>query len=136
MLEGDLSQKFSDSTRLLQIRNWWPAGLYIAEAAGTGAGVTQNHDGGRPSGPAFSNVGAGGLLTHRVKSMGFDQGLCFEEIGSSRCCGTDPAWLSTNGHLMRGILVIIQHHPRQADLVIPDMLPHRVPTEGTGMAWL
>ncbi len=49
------------------------ARLHVAEAAATGAGVAQDHEGRCAAFPALANVGAGRLLAHRVQTLIADQ---------------------------------------------------------------
>ena len=50
-----------------------PAGLDVAEAAPAGAGVAEDHEGGRTPFPALADVRTGGLLADRVQPLRADQ---------------------------------------------------------------
>ena len=53
--------------RLVPIQTGGPPGGHIAEPAGPGADIPQDHHRGRALPPAFVDVGASGLLAHRVQ---------------------------------------------------------------------
>src|SRR5262249_52976570 len=56
-----------DVLRLVRIERQWSASGHIAERAGARADAAEDHEGGVLDAPAFTDVGAAGLLTHRVQ---------------------------------------------------------------------
>src|SRR5438552_12222826 len=67
VLEAHPLHGLRDSDRLTQVEHIRAAGLHGAEAAGPGAGVAQDHEGGGACFPALADVGAARLLTDRVQ---------------------------------------------------------------------
>ena len=53
-----------------------------AEAATAGADVSQDHEGGRPSAPAFGLIGASSAAADRVQPVFFDDVVYFGPFGS------------------------------------------------------
>jgi len=110
MLEGDFGEEFSDPTGFIKIGLAGAASLDVAESTGSRAGVPQNHDGGRPTAPAFSDIWTGSLLADRMESMGIDQGLGFTKSVAPRSFGTNPIRFSAYGKLMRGLRLVVEDH--------------------------
>src|SRR5690606_39229744 len=67
VLEAHEGEAFGDAPGLVAVEHGRAAGLDVAEAAGAGAGVAQDHDGGDAAGPALAHVRAAGLLADRVQ---------------------------------------------------------------------
>ena len=69
VLETELAQRLGQMQGLLRIDAPGQPRLDVAEAAGAGAGVAQDHHRGVALGPALADVGAGRLLAHRVQPL-------------------------------------------------------------------
>ena len=72
--DDDMSQShegngFCDTTGLVVVDFSGSARLDVAKATRSGAGVPQDHDGGRPAVPAFAHVWTGRFFADRVQSM-------------------------------------------------------------------
>ena len=67
VLEAHGLHSAGDALRLAPIQRAGAARLDRAESAGAGAGVAQDHEGGRAMAPALPNVRAACLLAHRVQ---------------------------------------------------------------------
>lgn len=77
------------------------AGLHIAERAGTGAGVAENHHRGVFLGPAFANVRAGCFFAHGVKFEAAHEVARFAERGAHRGFYANPVGLAHTGNWNR-----------------------------------
>jgi len=62
----------------------------MAETAGTGTDIPQNHECGGFMVPAFADIGASGLLAYRVKRKLLHQSPRFEIFWASRRLNLDP----------------------------------------------
>jgi len=96
MHEGD---GFGDAARFVEIRFFRAVGGDVAKAAGTGADVAEDHDGGGAAGPAFAEVGTHGGLADAVEMMAVDVAA---EVVISRTCGEFDA---KPGRLAAGVVV-------------------------------
>ena len=63
VIQIHLRDSIDHPARLVFIQRTWLTGLHRAETAGTGTGVTQQHEGGGASAPALAAIGAARLLT-------------------------------------------------------------------------
>jgi hypothetical protein len=68
----------------VEVEFGWAACGDVAEAAGAGADVAEDHEGGGAGGPAFAHVGAFGGLADGVKAMVVDHA---EKLGIFFACG-------------------------------------------------
>ena len=90
VLEAHLADRLGHAARLVVIIPGRPAGLDGAEAAGTGAGVAQDHDRGGALLPALPDVGAAGFLAHRVEGQAAHQALELLVVGAAGQARPDP----------------------------------------------
>ena len=67
MGEPELGHGLGDMRRLVRIERAGQAGLDVAEGAGARAGVAHDHEGRVLLLPALADIGAAGLLAHRVQ---------------------------------------------------------------------
>ncbi len=68
------------------------AGLYRAKGAGTGADVTQNHDGGGATAPAFAHVRALSTLAYGVQTVRIDDLAHLLVFVAGGELGAEPIW--------------------------------------------
>ena len=71
-----------------------PAGFDRAEAAGAGADIPEDHDGGGAARPAFPHVRALGALADRVQLVVVDQVAHLGIFGAGRQFGSEPGGFS------------------------------------------
>ena len=83
-----------DAARLVVVVPVGPAGLDGAEAAGPGAGVAQDHDGGRALLPALADVRAAGLLADGVERLVAHEVLELRVVGAAGQPGLDPVGMA------------------------------------------
>jgi hypothetical protein len=69
VLEAELTQRLGEVLGFVRIDGAGQPGLDVAEGAGAGADIAQDHHGGVPLGPALADVGAGRLLADRVQPL-------------------------------------------------------------------
>ena len=65
MAQPQLFHRLSDAARLKRIQRVRAAGGHIAERTAPGADLAHDHHSGVALGPAFTNIGAGGLFADR-----------------------------------------------------------------------
>ena len=69
VLETEFLKRHGYPSRLVEIVACWEAGLNRAKLAGARAHIAENHESCRAGSPALSNVGASGILAHRIESV-------------------------------------------------------------------
>src|SRR5580658_10762989 len=72
-------------------------GLDVAEGAGTGAGVTHDHEGGVLFLPALADIGTAGLLAYGVQAVGAHDARRLDIAGRDRSLDADPVRLAQAG---------------------------------------
>ena len=77
----------------------------VTEAAGAGAGVAEDHDGGDAGRPALAHVGALGFLTDGVEVVVVDQVECLGVVLGGGQGGAEPAGLAAADEVFSGLLV-------------------------------
>ncbi len=82
MLEFHEGDGFGDAAGLVEVERGRAAGGDVAEAAGAGADVAEDHDGGGAAGPAFAHVGAFGGFADGVELVVVD-GLAEGGVGGA-----------------------------------------------------
>ena len=78
VLEAHGGNGVADSDGFIEIEEGGAAGGDVAEAAGAGADVAEDHESGGAGGPAFAHVGALGFLADGVELVGVNE---VEELG-------------------------------------------------------
>ncbi len=73
--QAHLPHRFRHPQRLLFVQRLGAPGLDVAEAAGAGAGVAHQQEGGRAAAPALAQVGAERLFAHGVQRLAPHQAL-------------------------------------------------------------
>src|SRR5690242_289132 len=73
MAQAHLAHRLRDPQRLERVVPGRLAGLHVAEPTAAGAGVAEDHEGGRAALPAVADVGAGGFAADRVQVLLADQ---------------------------------------------------------------
>ncbi len=112
--EVQLAQRAGDAERLPWIGRLRAAGLDVAEPAGAGAGVAQDHDRRRAARPALADVGAGGFLADRVELVLVDERLQAVVPLAAGDLGPDPVGLAA--HLRHALAVsVVEHQAGQVD---------------------
>ena len=133
MGQSGVGEGLGDPARFVQISDGWAACLHIAESTGSRARVSEDHDGGRASAPAFTDIRAGSLLADGVKAMFLNQiprgGKCI----SAWCNGTDPGGFSTDIERLLGFSLVVQDHRFEADEALSHMLARRISPKGARM---
>ena len=82
--------RLGDPPRLVVVEPGRPAGLHVAEAAGPGAGVAEDHDRGGALVPALPDVRAVGLLADGVEVQAAEQALEVVVVLARGHPGLDP----------------------------------------------
>jgi hypothetical protein len=88
-----------DPPRLIAIQVGGLAGVDLAEVTAPGALLAADEERRLAVLPALVDVGAAGLLAHRVQSLAFDQGLEFGVLRPGLHAGLDPRRLPLDGGL-------------------------------------
>ena len=94
VLEAHDGDGLRDAARLVGIVPVRTAGLDRAEAAGTRAGVAQDHDGRRALLPALADVGAAGLFADGVERLAAHEVLELLVVGAAGHPGLDPVGMA------------------------------------------
>src|SRR5678815_753696 len=94
MLQAELGRGDSDMLRLERVDGARHAGLDVAEGAGPGAGVAQDHYRGVLLGPAFADVRTGRFLAHRGEIQGAHQPARLMIAFADRRLDPDPVGLA------------------------------------------
>ena len=83
-----------DPARLVAVEGGRLAGVDLAEVAAAGALVAADEEGRLAVLPALVDVGAAGLLAHRVQALALDQVAQLGELGTHLRAGLDPLGLA------------------------------------------
>ena len=134
--DDDMSQShegdgFCDTTGLVVVDFSGSARLDVAKATRSGAGVPQDHDGGRPAVPAFTHVWTGRFFADRVQSMrvhDLTESLIARAAGHP---GSEPVGFAAKVELLS--LVVVEHHSAERHLD-PTPVLGGVSSKGSGMA--
>src|SRR5690606_9303013 len=89
-----LAHGLGHAPRLVTIEGAGLAGVDLAEVAAAGALLAADEERGLPVLPTLVDVGAAGLLAHRVQAAGLDQRLEFLVLGTHGGLRTDPRRLA------------------------------------------
>ena len=93
-VEAQLGGGDGDMLGLERIDRARHAGLDVAEGAGAGAGVAEDHHRRVLLGPALADIGAGRLLADRGEAQPAHQRLGLHEAGADRRLHPDPVGLA------------------------------------------
>lgn len=98
-----------DSSWFVEVEGCGSSGFDVAEPAGAGACVAEDHDCGDAACPAFAHVWAAGFLADGVESVVVDD--FFESLvaGSLWDFGAEPGWFSLGGGHV-GARVVVEDH--------------------------
>lgn len=110
VLESSASEGFSDSSWFVFVDCGGFAGFDIAESAGAGAGVSQDHDGRDPARPALSHVGTRGFFADGVEVVGVDVGFGGAEVLAAGEFGFEPAWFLLDAQVVDGVVLVVEDH--------------------------
>ena len=89
----------ADAARLVAVQRLGLAGVDLAEVAAPGALVAADEEGGLAVLPALVDVGAAGLLAHRVQALALHELLHLGVLGTHLRPGLDPLGLALDGGL-------------------------------------
>ncbi len=119
MFQPKFCRRFRDMARLGGVHRVRHPGLDVAEGAGAGAGITQDHHRGVLLAPAFADIGAGRLLTYGVEFQAAHQRAGFGIGAAGRRLYANPVRLArqTRGIETKNSIV----HPR---LIAAGALPN------------
>src|SRR3954449_5459900 len=97
MLQPKPREGLGDPPRLVLVEPGGAAGLDVAEAAGAGAGIAEDHDRRGALVPAVPDVRAVGLLADGVEVQAAEQALQIVVVVARRHSGLDPVGMATEG---------------------------------------
>ena len=97
MLEAELGRGDGDMLRLHRIDRPWHSRLHVAEGAGAGAGIAEDHHGRVLLGPALADVRTGRFLADGRQVEPAHQLAGFVEAGADRGLDPDPVGLALLG---------------------------------------
>jgi len=115
--EGEL---FGDAAGLVVIDGERFTGFDVAEAAGAGAGVAEDHDGCDAAGPALAHVGAAGFFADGEEVVLTETFAEFVELFAARDFGFEPLGLLFEGELVLDVLAavcraVVEDHTGEGD---------------------
>jgi len=110
VLEPGSAERLSDSSWLVFIDGGGLSGFDIAEPAGAGAGVAEDHDGGDTLGPAFAHVRTGGFLADGVEIVRVDGGLGGLESRAAWEFGFEPGGFFLHAQVVDGLVLVVEDH--------------------------
>src|SRR3977135_436025 len=97
MVEAKLRHRLCHPRPFVLVEPFGTAGFDVAEAAGPGTGVAQDHDRRRALIPALPDVRAMGLLADRVEVEAAQQALQIVVVVARRDPGPDPVRVAAWG---------------------------------------
>ena len=97
VLQPEARDRLGDPARLVVVEPGRPAGLDVAEPAGAGARVAEDHDRGGALVPALADVRAVGLLADRVEVQAAEQALEVVVVLAGGQLRADPVGVATKG---------------------------------------
>ncbi|EGJ77981.1 putative lipoyl synthase [Streptomyces sp. Tu6071] len=99
VVEVHRADRLTDAARLVAVERLRLARVDLAEVAAPGALVAPDEEGGLAVLPALVDVGAAGLLAHRVQALALHEFLQLVVLGAHFGAGLDPLGLALDGGL-------------------------------------